>query len=245
MKNKNRLLFAADPAAGNGPGSDKAETKDRALKPGHVQVRNATSQPLAVDGILLEPRVLGKDGKVVKEAPAVEVPEKHLKRLGNLVTKVALMLGVLLLGSFTVMAQQYNPFATTAYFATTNGATTLLNGGTNVLAANSTNTYNSRIGITKYDEVSLEISYAYTGAGTGVQTFNFAASNDGTNPATAGQTWSMALAGNGTSRVTLITNIYVGCSGYLILQTGANTNATLVDTNLMVRAVPKPSRRGT
>lgn len=239
-------LLAADPADGNGTDKEKAEKKAGDKKIKMVKVRNNTAQPIAIDGIVLHPRVLGKDGKVVKEAPEIEVPEKHLDRLGKWVTEVVacLLLAALLMFAGNAGAQQYNPAASTAFFATTNGASTLLNGGTNTIAANSTNTYNSKVGLTKYDEVSLEISYAYTGAGTGIQTFNFASSNDGTNRATAGQTYSFTLAGNGTTPVTLVTNIYVGASGYLFLTTGANTNATLITTNLLVRAVPKPSRRG-
>ena len=239
-----RILLAADAAAGSGPGADPGEKKDRALKPGHVLVRNATDRPVAVDGIMLSPRVLDSKGRTVKEALEVELPEKHLKRLGGLVTKVAALAAMVFLG-FAASAQQYSPTASTAYFATTNGASTVFSGGTNTIAALTTNTCNSKVALTKYDEVALEISFAYTGAGTSSQTFNFVPSVDGIKQGTAGQTYTFTIAGNGTTAVDLITNLYVGCPGYLFLTTAANTNASLVATNVLIRAVPKASRRGT
>ena len=233
--------FAAAGGDGNGPGTPppapKTETADSGLKRGLVKVRNNTMQPINIDGVALDTKVLDAKGKTVKEASVVIVSAKHLKRLGDMVTQVSLLLGLLLLGSFTARAQQYNPTAPSVYFGG-------LNGGTNIIAAATTNTYNAKLGLTKYDEVALELSFAYTGAGTGVQTFNLVPSNDGVAKATTGQVYSFAVAGNGTNTVDLLTNLYVGAPGYLILTTGANTNATLVATNVLARAVPKPSRRG-
>ena len=242
------------------PVSDDTKS-NRGVKPAMVKVRNNIGQPIAIDGTVLDPRVLAKDGKVVKEAPVVDLHEKHLKRLGNMVTRVAAFAALLFLG-FTASAQQYKaPFAGTT---STNIGTALftnqfvLNGiptnnlsvnGTNntfnSLAAGGTNTYNLIFPITKYGDFSAFMSSAAVAASISNSVWQWDIVPDATN-------WfnlsTITLAQTGTTPVTYATNwpeTTIGNFGYVRLRTFASPTSIVAQTNITVIIPVKPSRHGT
>ena len=246
-------------AADGGGATDKPEKKSKIKT---IKVRNNTAQPLAVDGIILQPRVLTKDGKVAKEAPETEIPEKHLDRLGDWVTKVGCILfAALLLFTSSASAQQYSfRYASTSTTNVGSGLFTnpfVLNGiptnalsvnGTNTtfnsLAAGGTNTYNLIFPITKYGDFSAFMSSAAISGSTSNSVWTWEMGPDATN-------WvplaTITLAQNGTTAVTYGTNwaeTILGNFGYVRLKSLASSTAIVAQTNITVLIPTKPSRRG-
>ena len=159
-----------------------------------------------------------------------------MKKILLPLTAVAL----LTLGSAPARAQQYG----VTYLGLTNGSAVLLTGSTtNTVAADSTNTINSPITLTKYDTVVLDLGFALDGAGTGNTTFRFAYSADGVNYETV-PSLSYSIAANGTTKVRELKQITGITAGYLRLNHIANTNAALIVTNICVGWSVKPKRQG-
>ncbi|MDB6017677.1 MAG: hypothetical protein JWR19_2166 [Pedosphaera sp.] len=111
---------------------------------------------------------------------------------------------------------------------------TTLNGGTNFIAATATNTYT---GVTvvalRSRMVTLQPSFALTGAGTSAVTFTVNGSTDGaiyTNGITR-----MPVTANGTNVVSGLFTIDTGGYTFISIGTGENLNAT-VATNVTVNA---------
>lgn len=207
------------------PDAPQPETPAKEVKPDAIRVR--TKRALLVEG-----KSVGKDQELTVTRQQFGAYAADLVRLIYLVFLLALV--------GAVHAQQYS--VAPHFVPSTNGASTTLNGGTNNIAAATTNTYNSVITLTKYDEVALQPIFQLTGAGTSAVVFRFSKSVDGTNfIADASRTISVTAAG--TTVVSGISNQLVGAVGYLRLDTIENPNASAV-TNLTFPAVPKPSRYG-
>lgn len=116
--------------------------------------------------------------------------------------------------------------------------TTTLNGGTNNIAATTTNS-TMAIAITpvRSSYVAIQPSFKLDGAGTTAVTFEFDESIDGS-------TWNaskhtLVVTPAGTSTVTAATNITVGAVGFLRLQIVRNPNASAI-TNLTLKWSQKP-----
>lgn len=71
-------------------------------------------------------------------------------------------------------------------------------------------------GLTKFEDVSIQVTGFLDGAGTGSTTFNFLGSVDGSNYATTA-VLIMHLVNAGTVSTTCISNLNVGAYGYLKL----------------------------
>lgn len=111
---------------------------------------------------------------------------------------------------------------------------TSLNGGTNNVAATATNTYAITMDVGRQAFTGLQITTAFTGAGTGTLQLRFARSVDGvtweTNPGVIVQT----AAGNGVTPVTSFAVQQVDGIRFLRLVGVANTNAVAA-TNIAFR----------
>ncbi|MCX6896324.1 MAG: hypothetical protein NTZ16_12665 [Verrucomicrobia bacterium] len=187
--------------------------EDRVLKSGMVKVR-AGNQAVNVDGIHIAAKAEG------------EVPAKRLASLGSLVTKVGcLLLGLVLLAG-SVQAQQYSTPA-------------LASGGTNNVAAASTNIYGS-ITLTKNDEFGLFLSSVAISASTSNTVWYVDASLDNTNWTTIN---AITKTQTGTTAATVGTNIYVGAAGYARVRCAIPDNLVAL-TNITVRYSLKPTRHG-
>ena len=227
-KNLFSILLAADSAAGNGPASAPGKTEDRALKAGHVKVR-ATGQPVNLDGTHIP------NGK----GESAVIHEKHLPRLGGLVTKVATIAAILFLG-FAAQAQVYSAAPSVSI---TNGSTVKFDGSSTTnqtVAALTTNTCNSVITLTKYDQVAIQPVFKLMGSGTTAVAFNFDWSGDSSNWVSY---YTASVTPAGTASVTGIWSTNVGPVGYLRLSTIGNPNANAI-TNLNIKVITKPSRFG-
>lgn len=155
-----------------------------------------------------------------------------------------LTLACVLIGAAAISpasAQQYSPY----YLPSTNGGSTLLNGGTFKVAANTTTTCNSPITLTRYPGLCLSLGFACTGASTANYTFAFSQSADGVNWETT-PSYNFLVAGNGTTPVVFTTNFPAGAaSPYLRLTSIANTNASSpIMTNILVQVGRIPNRTG-
>lgn len=220
------------PAAPTPPASNPPVLSNRAVKESMVKVR-ATGQPVNLDGIHIG------NGK----NDVAEVPESALKRLGGMVTRVACIAALLLLGSMAAYADQYD----VAYLTCTNGngTNTFLNGGTNQVKASITNSYNTVLpGSPLYNELAVQLTGKMdASAGGQVQAF-LDWSGDGTNWVSAPFS-PLNLTINGTTQVTVVSNITTGAIGYVRLSGIGNTNATAVNfTNFSFEVIKKPLRKG-
>lgn len=139
--------------------------------------------------------------------------------------------------ALSASAQQYNVTA----LSYTNGGATYLDGGTNHIPAAATNTLNSPITLTRYDQMAIQLVFKLNGSGTSATVWNFDHSADGTNYTTGAL--ALSLSANGTTAVTITTNITVNATGYWRLRTVENPNASAI-TNLQVMVWKKPSRYG-
>jgi len=118
----------------------------------------------------------------------------------------------------------------------------LYDGGTNNIAATTTNSAVAKIiGVTKYDDLALDIKFSLTGAGTSNIVFKLDEGTDGVN--WLANTRTITMAANGTNAVYLPTNYTVNAMGYLRLNVVENP-ATNAITNLQIRAYVKPKRNG-
>jgi len=114
--------------------------------------------------------------------------------------------------------------------------------GTNNIPATTTSNYNATIGLTKYGDAALTINFKLTGSGTENVITTVDQSVDGTNWETkAPFLWTNAA--NGTTLVSVTTNMNVGAVGYLRLKSINNGSAQAV-TNLQFLVTVKPKRNG-
>lgn len=124
-------------------------------------------------------------------------------------------------------AQQYERYA----------YTTILSGGTNNVAVNSTNTYNSgAITTTLQEYLPLAITYTFHTAPVGATpsvTVRLARSIDNSNWESSGPL-HVFLANGATNTCTALTNITAGGLAYWRINTIENTNSAVI-TNIIVR----------
>lgn len=133
-------------------------------------------------------------------------------------------------------------FITTAHAQQYDILKTLYSGGTNNIAAATTNSSEAIvIGLAKYDEVAIDVKFKLIGSGTSDVVFRLDESLDGINWLANRRTITVTAAGTGT--VYFCTNITVNSLGYLRLNQRENPNASAV-TNLQIRAYAKPRRTG-
>ena len=142
------------------------------------------------------------------------------------------LLGVALIATLALgsaQAQQYG--------ALTPLATNIISGmpalSTNVYSTNGMIWTNAFVPVTKYDEVTLQFTFAGTAASVSNTVWSFADSGDGlyfdTTP-TADKIFT--IPANGTNVVSLTTNVYIGAAGYFGLYSAANVNSNSV-TNVV------------
>lgn len=133
-------------------------------------------------------------------------------------------------------------FADLSARAQTYGTLTILAGGTNNIANAASNVYSAPIDCTQRANVSLYMSANSSGANTNFINFTFRSSEDGTtNTMDLSQAYVFQLISNGTNKVSMVTNITVNATGYLILTAVHNPGSTLA-TNVTVTATLKPGR---
>jgi hypothetical protein len=125
------------------------------------------------------------------------------------------------------------------------GPVTVLNGGTNNVAAATTNTYALSYAISEVDNVGVQISLAGTAATPGAHTatFRFSKSMNGTTyETTPSQVFS--LTPNGTNVVCLVTNITAPSAALLKLVSVENSNTNTIPlTNITVTLRYKSPKR--
>lgn len=145
---------------------------------------------------------------------------------------LAAIIGLTGLATTTARAQQYFPIPIGANAFDLGG----INGGTNNVAGNSTNTYNFPIDVRQYGDFGLEISWSLLAPGTSNVVFNFSHS-------VTSNYWvpvlSLVVPAQGTNVVVTITNPVVNSVGWWLLTTVVNTNTPAL-TNLSVTPVKKP-----
>ena len=114
------------------------------------------------------------------------------------------------------------------------GAQTLVAGGTNNVAAATTNSYTGVLTLTRQREVALQISFSSTGTNTSSIVFVLDPSVDGNTYDTANNDYNVTIAANGTNVVPFVTNLTVGAIGYLRLASVENPNGASALTNVSV-----------
>ena len=113
-------------------------------------------------------------------------------------------------------------------------ATTLVAGGTNIVAAASTNTYGT-LTLTRQEHLAIQFTFRATGTNTSGIQFIIDPSLDGETFDTVNDDYIFTAAANGTNLVTVVTNMPdVNAIGYGRLRVG-NPNATVAITNLTVK----------
>jgi len=132
--------------------------------------------------------------------------------------------------ALSARAQQYDILAT------------LYAGGTNNVAAATTNSTAAKvIGVSKYDEIAIDVKLKLTGSGTSDIVFKLDEGLDNSNWLANRRT--ITVTPTGGTAVYFCTNITVNSLGYLRLNVIENPNATAI-TNLQIRAYVKPRRSG-
>ncbi|HZQ45375.1 MAG TPA: hypothetical protein VFC07_00065 [Verrucomicrobiae bacterium] len=123
---------------------------------------------------------------------------------------------------------------------------TFLNGGTNNIAAASTNNYYSNslasFSCGDFDYVGIQISFSADAATTGLLTLRLQESDDSATGYESTPKWVFTPKANGTNTVVWNTNIFVPTGGTLRLYTGENTNATANYTNIIFKPSFKAHR---
>ena len=140
------------------------------------------------------------------------------------------------IAAVAMIAATYNPpSAGTVYLGT-------FNGGTNNIAAASTNTYTTAvIDVNEFDNVGYRISIKPVSTSTGTVVFSFSDGVGNTYESTASRTVTVTLSG--TSTIETVGNFSTPGSGQLQLGTITSTNAMAM-TNIVVQLNKKsPLRR--
>jgi len=97
--------------------------------------------------------------------------------------------------------------------------------------------------VTKYEDVSIQVSGKLDAAGTDVTKVKFARSVDGVNYETT-PSMIISLTHAGTVTTSVVSNWNIGAVGYLKCVAVTNAAATANLTNLTIRVSTKPSRYG-
>jgi hypothetical protein len=115
------------------------------------------------------------------------------------------------------------------------GEVAVISGGTNNIAAATTNTaYAATIDLHRQEWIALRISYTSTLTNGLTTIFRFKPSLDGTTNDNVGTSFDVTVTGNGTNNVCVVTNMSVGAIGYLKLTQIEHVNTTAALTNLYV-----------
>ena len=116
--------------------------------------------------------------------------------------------------------------------------TTTLNGGTNNVAASTTNSVTAPVlAFTRSTYGVVQTTFKLTGAGSSTVVLTFDESVDNSNWDLATRT--LSVTANGTTAVTGLSNYTLGGAGYLRLSSVENPNAAAI-TNLVVKYSYKP-----
>lgn len=138
-------------------------------------------------------------------------------------------LAVVTLGCLTASAQ------------TTTRTIGTFTGGTNFVAATTTNTLAASINtagvnVESGGYVSISTQFVCTGANSGNAVFTYIPTDSSTNGSTvAAEAITITVACNGTTQVNSVTNVFVGGTPTLLLKSVGNTGASAI-TNLQLRA---------
>lgn len=112
-----------------------------------------------------------------------------------------------------------------------------LNGGTNVVAASSTNSPSGVTFTAAYSsDIALQPSFKLTGAGSSAVVFVFDTSLDGTTWYPAA--FNISITANGTTPVSKVATQALGSTPYIKLSSIQNPNASII-TNLALVATMK------
>ena len=113
-------------------------------------------------------------------------------------------------------------------------------GGTNAIAATTTNTYAASIataGVTvdKAGYISIGTQFKAMAANSGNVVLTFVPTDSSTNGSTiASEAITVTIAANGTTQVNSVTNVFIGGTPTLLLKSAGNTGASAI-TNLLIR----------
>jgi len=110
--------------------------------------------------------------------------------------------------------------------------TTTLNGGTNVVAAATTNSPNLVLQVPDSEYIGLHFGFASDATNDTTIRIVLKESLDGTTYAT-GESHTLSVAANGTTAVNVVTNINVGAIRYLKLTSIENANGASALTNVV------------
>jgi hypothetical protein len=95
------------------------------------------------------------------------------------------------------------------------------------------------IGVTRYEEVALMVSFNATNTSLAPVSFVFRYGLDTNNISTtnsvAGSVVKLDIPANNTSTVNFVTNVYMGAIGYLVLDNIGNNSTTVGVTNIVVK----------
>lgn len=144
-----------------------------------------------------------------------------MKTLRHLILAAALAAALILLPALS-HAQNFLSY----------GTQSLLSGGTNNVAAATTNTYSSVVNCHLQENVGVALSFAATGTNTSTIVFRLKPSLDATTTDNVGTAFDISVAANGTNTVSVVTNLSVGAIGYLVHTKVENPNATSAITNV-------------
>lgn len=115
-----------------------------------------------------------------------------------------------------------------------------ITGGTNNIAATTTNTYDASISaagftVDKAGYISIGTQFKATGANSGNLMLTFVPTDSSTNGSTiAAEAITITIPANGTTQVNSVTNVFIGATPTVLLKTAGNTGASAI-TNLLIR----------
>ena len=122
---------------------------------------------------------------------------------------------------------------------------TSLNGGTNLLAAASTNSYAIVQGCGDFDHVGLQVTFKAVGAGTGTIQLDIARTKDGaTYESVPSISYQIPLTGTTGDTITYCADITTASDLALKIVDSANTNAATYATNFVAKFRLKAPKYG-
>lgn len=145
--------------------------------------------------------------------------QRYWRAPGSLVAVVMLLIGILSAGALHAQSSF--------------GVVTLLAGGTNNVAAATTNTYTITLDCRKLTEVGLTLQFKGRSTNASDIVFTFYRSADGTNYSTVNP-HLVTLTADTTNTVTCVTNLTVGNIGWLKLTSIGNPSEGDQLTNVLV-----------
>jgi hypothetical protein len=113
------------------------------------------------------------------------------------------------------------------------------------IASGSSSNVAAVFGCTRYENIGVQVDFNLTGAGTDPVVVTWCTSQDGTNYCTATGSYkgNFSIAANGTTHVTLVTNLAVNAVGYFqVSSIAGSTNAAT--TNVYVSVWTKNRAHG-